>query len=378
MTAGHLPAVRVRMAGVRRNLGADELFILFASTDRSAGPVAEIAAVEAARDHANDAAAPETVVGEVVSAHPRGPVVRLKWTGTNDENQKWLSDFAAHLEAAGWAGNVGVVRNATFPDETEPAFDNPKLTAFAAYTMDQAPAYNPANWGVIPETTLDIAGHSLGWAAAPDARIYLSRGLSQVEAGEVGLADGMAWGAQHGHLSAITYIRPRPLLIHRVALAVHGQALYQVYDAERTWQQQLHTITAALLQAPAPLDLAFVRRSVGWCMSWIQLNQGTPPFPHVHEGHVRLNRHLIDRFIPDAHGVQVLTDSHLERATNLDGWDIQPLPHGRHLVQAKDLAPWYAGTTPDPDTLHQARADFRDVLLTHEIIAANPPLGTAT
>ena len=42
-------------------------------------------------------------------------------------------------------------------------------------------------------------------------------------------------------------------------------------------------------------------------------------------------------------------------------------------MQAKDLEPWYATIDPDPETLAKARADFGGMLLTPEIIAANPP-----
>ena len=97
------------------------------------------------------------------------------------------------------------------------------------------------------------------------------------------------------------------------------------------------------------------------------------PLPGIRESGVRYNKHLLDRYVPDAHGVQVLRSAHLERAHDLSGWDITDLGHGRHLVQAHDLAPWYAQTLPDPDVLAHARADFAGAILTQEIIEANRP-----
>jgi hypothetical protein len=49
----------------------------------------------------------------------------------------------------------------------------------------------------------------------------------------------------------------------------------------------------------------------------------------------------------------ILTDTHLGNANDLSDWVIEPLGGGRHLVQAKDLKPWYANIDPDPDTLRR-------------------------
>ena len=70
----------------------------------------------------------------------------------------------------------------------------------------------------------------------------------------------------------------------------------------------------------------------------------------------------------------MLRDAHLECAHDLSDWEITDLGSGRHLVQARDLAPWYADTLPaDDEVLAQARADFAGALLTEAVIAANPP-----
>lgn len=52
---------------------------------------------------------------------------------------------------------------------------------------------------------------------------------------------------------------------------------------------------------------------------------------------------------------------------------ITDLGHGRHLVEAPDLTPWYPTKLPDPDTLAQARADFGPMIITKELIANSPP-----
>lgn len=107
--------------------------------------------------------------------------------------------------------------------------------------------------------------------------------------------------------------------------------------------------------------------------TWSDLAAVRPPLPHVRESHVRYNRHLYIRYLPDAYGVQLLTDAHLANANALSDWVIEPLGAGKHLVQAQDLESWYATIDPDPDTLAKARADFGGMILAPEIIVANPP-----
>jgi hypothetical protein len=144
-------------------------------------------------------------------------------------------------------------------------------------------------------------------------------------------------------------------------------------DDAVSWQDRLKQVTAAMVAFPDDTDLAFVRYSVPYTISWTQLQTGSPPLPYVEEYHVRYNRHLFSQYTPDANGLQILTDTHLGHATDLSDWVIEPLGGGRHLVQAKSLEPWYATIDPDPKTLEKARADFGKMILTLQTITDNPP-----
>lgn len=62
-----------------------------------------------------------------------------------------------------------------------------------------------------------------------------------------------------------------------------------------------------------------------------------------------------------------------------EGWRVEGVGegesgvgHGRHLVEAPVLEPWYRQPLPDPDTVARARHDFGDMILTQEVIDANP------
>ena len=139
------------------------------------------------------------------------------------------------------------------------------------------------------------------------------------------------------------------------------------------WQDRLGQVTEAMVALPEDTDLAFVRYSRAYTISWMDLQDGGPSLPYVGEPEVRYSRYLNSRYTPDAHGLQLLTDAHLELASDLSDWVIEPLGGGRHLVQAKDLQPWYANIDPDPETLAKARADFGKMILTKQTISDNPP-----
>jgi len=91
--------------------------------------------------------------------------------------------------------------------------------------------------------------------------------------------------------------------------------------------------------------------------------------------------HLWADYTLDAFGIQLLTTSQLAKAHDLTNWTIEQVAADRYLVSAKNLEPWLVWDNlddvryerfPDPDLRNQARNDFGDMILTHEIRAAHP------
>ena len=71
----------------------------------------------------------------------------------------------------------------------------------------------------------------------------------------------------------------------------------------------------------------------------------------------------------DAHGLQILTADHLERAHDLTDWHTRQVGD-RYLVAARDLDPWLTNDHPDPTVLDRARTDFGDMIIAkHEYTA---------
>ena len=131
------------------------------------------------------------------------------------------------------------------------------------------------------------------------------------------------------------------------------------------------TCLGSWVALPESTDVGFVRHARGVYNGWFGL--GDPPVPPgVEFTKYTGNPHLRTRFVPDACGIMLLTDSHLERAHNLSSWMIEPLGHGRHLVQAPDLAAWCTEPVPDPEVLAQARRDFGRMILRPVDLDENP------
>jgi hypothetical protein len=82
---------------------------------------------------------------------------------------------------------------------------------------------------------------------------------------------------------------------------------------------------------------------------------------------------LEDEWVPDPHGVQLVTARHLERL-NLDAsWIVEPLLQDKYLVQAQELCAWFDLGRPLESTLVKARQEFSNILLTTNI-AVDPAI----
>ncbi len=65
-------------------------------------------------------------------------------------------------------------------------------------------------------------------------------------------------------------------------------------------------LRAPLLQFAERLDVAFVRTARSGVMSWLDLAGAIPALPYVSQANFNRHRRLWDRYVPDAHGIQVL------------------------------------------------------------------------
>ncbi|MEJ7763978.1 MAG: hypothetical protein WKF86_00615 [Acidimicrobiales bacterium] len=286
---------------------------------------------------------------------------------------RWLNGFAAHLEAADLTGKVTSVRQDDIPClEMTYSIGTPQLRTFLAYTMTDPspPRDRPFGWNVPDPVTTQVAALTeRDWF--PGADTVLGAGLVLALTPEAA-ATALGRYLPRDCIASVAHIRVEPARVAHTDFDVNGMTTRTIYDPGQSWQDRLVQCVDRLTALPEATDIGFVQHAVGVYNGWFGLGEPPTP-PWVEYTKYTGNPHLRTRFVPDARGVMLLSDGHLERAYDLSNWTIEPLGHGRHLVQAPDLAAWYAQPVPHPDVLVQARSDFGRMILTPVDLAENPP-----
>jgi hypothetical protein len=66
----------------------------------------------------------------------------------------------------------------------------------------------------------------------------------------------------------------------------------------------------------------------------------------------------------------VLQSAHLDKASRLDDWVVELADAGRWLVRSRHLDAWFSGEGPDAGVVESAGQDFRDAIITLELMGA--------
>jgi hypothetical protein len=355
-----------------RRAGGDDTWLQLRT---KAGSIESFAA---AVEQANEAAAARgdgaDMFGAFPASTPRGYAVQLIRATTLALVRDWVSDLAAGLAERGFAGKLGAAPEVgAIPCLF--ASEPPVPTGYVALVLDPSAMLDErrkeAGWLVDPEATIRIAELADRWARRPGANIVLRQNIYWLAVQLDDASPQLAKSVTETGLAGLDFILDKNDFATHTALAFGGEAVFQVVGGPDDWQRRIDRLTEALVALPADTNQAYIRASHRNTISHNRLHE-LMPLPYVEEYHVRYNKHLLDRYLPDAHGVQVVRTAHLDNAHDLSGWQITDLGHGRHLVRAQDLTPWYAEVLPDPHVLEQARADFDGALLTRQIIDDNP------
>ncbi|GAB2680998.1 hypothetical protein [Thalassiella azotivora] len=335
------------------------------------------AAVGAANDARPGTDEEDDVFGEGVSTCDDGAVVLVSRLGSPDGLRGWLGDVARTLEDRGREGALLPAPEARLPDwlAADPGL-GPQLGAFVAYSVDRVAADDEAArgaWLVAPDVTQEITRSGARWGAFEGSRTFLTVNAFTVELVEQDVSDGLRAGVERFGLAEVAHLRASPRRLSTTGLAPHGLRVSVLWDDELGWAERVAVLREQVVTLPGATDLAFVRHTGPVSPSWGSFASGGPRPPGIRPGQAESARHLHHEYVPDAHGIQVLTDAHLARARDLSSWQVTSLAGGRHLVEAADLAPWFAGDDVDPEVLAAARDDFGDMVLTKEVVKANPP-----
>jgi hypothetical protein len=374
-------AMRVAWPAVLRRLtqnGHDGVYIIVKVPGVKGSPDALLADVQAAMDRANaamDRDGGELVWAQHVIPSVKGPMVDLDWIGTDEQTQEWLGVFAEELARRGRAGQVTAAPQARFPADFDGYFIQPRLTCYLALTVEDPSGYfapGPGRWLGKEDLTRDLCRFAVEWGPMPGAATYLSESTSEVLIGDPRPAEALLAGVTRSAQAGVMYLLSQPYRTRSVEFLSGARVAFQAAADSRgaatpDWRGQAEAVTGALLRLPERLDYGLIRPAAGF-----GFGSKTPTDPYVRDGLYDLNRHMWSQYVQDAHGSQLLTRQHLERAHDLSAWQVTEVARGRFLVKAADLAPWWDSYTPDPDVLAQARSDFGDMIMTLADIEADP------
>lgn len=322
-------------------------------------------------------------------ATDKGWLGKLGAATDRDSAFAWLEAFAAR-----WADEAIIEPR---PRRRSPGRRDarPTLTLAMAYTSEDL-THLPREdrgltWAVPVDVTRGLARNALEWLSLEGASTFYS--LSTLPT----LWSTPTLGLPHPESLTEAVMEPlarielwsgrtSPVRHRSVEFEREGRVACQDVDQTLDTRDALAQLLACLRWQPSGLDYAFI----GWAHGGLtNLWWGD----HMHydlpgglsEPDVRGHRRLWSSYVPDAFGVQVLTEAHLDRAHDLGAWHINELAPGRYLVTAQDLNPWLATPPPHPENqyrlsappagvLYAARADFGGMLITRDCADELDPL----
>lgn len=318
------------------------------------------------------------VFGGLPTPSPSGFLTAVDDSHDLDQLVTWLARLADELAAAGVTGTIRGVVPPPLPQWLWMGHMYPnELTGFIAWTVDlDAMAADPerrSHWGVEPEYTRRISNQLAGWTAPGGPTLHISRSVFRAEyEPDADIEAVLGAAILEADQASIERIDPATESGRTAHSSPGGETVIQIVGTQAPWQERVSALTEPIVALADLAASAFIRRSSRSARSWQDLGFKWP-LPGPSAAKIIRAKHLAHRFVPDAHGVQVLTDHHLENARDLSTWNITDLGNHRLLVQAADLAPWYESAVPHPEVLHQARLDFGAMIITEATLAVYPP-----
>ncbi len=171
--------------------------------------------------------------------------------------------------------------------------------------------------------------------------------------------------AQTRFVSAATAYHKNAAQLHRLTIRTPANAEMSVVPASQEWVPIIDDLRTAMRTAPLDqLNIAMIHHRT-W--SAFTLTKRSDYDSSVYASHPE----LWDEYTPEPCGIQILTGKHLAKAHNLDDWNTTRLTDQPYLFQAKELGPGYGrplgySDQPDPELTAKARADFGDMVFTHD------------
>ena len=288
--------------------------------------------------------------------------------GLDSQVQPWLARLAEALGAAGVTGTLSGARTAVTPRWARGLGLHGSLSARfgfrprAGFHVDdrwacdreasQAATRLASRWlahdNSAPVSIMFPEGASF-WATSP-----VLEHLAEVHVEQTGVA------FLTGYREPLHEVRAAKLS-DRCGVSV------SVRRAESSWAKEVEALRDALIHAPHSLiSVASVSHR-----DWVILNATFPDIDTDARWAYAWHPEIWDRWVLEPCGMQLLTDDHLAHAGDLTNWRTTRLDAGTHLVEARELEPWFATPLRQVDLLpnellDRARYEFGDMVLTSE------------
>ncbi|TWJ23051.1 hypothetical protein [Micromonospora endolithica] len=353
--------VRVDFDDILRQVeanGHDEVHVEFvADAPHDADKLMVVAAAGDAVDVANGAV-PDMIGGDpMVSV--AGVSVLLRRLLSEETLAAWVDAFAGTLAVRELSGLVRATPLDRRPDwVTELA--SPRMTVFVSCE------------GALDAGDTGWFAAAVRWAAFDGAATLLSTGGVHQSVPVDGLADRLARALRVNGAVAVTFAGPPGGRVSRVQLNANGHVMFQEHDPFGRPAEKAARARDALLANCSDTRLGFVAMVPLWTYEWDARARALPALPTIPTSSVHVLRDNGDvwrRFVPDAHGMQLLSTGHQRSGVDLSTWQISEVAGGRLLVEARDLAEWLRPGGPGGAVLTAARTSFRPA-----IVPTNPPL----
>ncbi|MEZ0577667.1 hypothetical protein [Nocardioides sp. MH1] len=277
------------------------------------------------------------------------------------EDRRWFDMAAAALAERGLSGRIVAARSARLPlwiEDRRRRF----ISAMVGLPVDPAHLVSPdqgrGQLGVSKELVERVAGLAAAWAGSGISRHYLIRDLYIARLGPEDLVEPVVHAAVREGAATTVWMPERGKRFHSLGFSTQGTVVAQVGADDLGWCDQLQDLQG-LVRALGPVaDVAWLRPAPplsDWRISPQGLSGNFTQFPQLRTS-----------FVPDAHGIFVLTPEHLAKARDLSDWQLEELGNDRTLVVHKDPGAWFAQKEPDVEVLAKARADLGPMILTKQ------------
>lgn len=154
--------------------------------------------------------------------------------------------------------------------------------------------------------------------------------------------------------------------VRKVDFSLEGYVLYQQRDISLSRQRCVQDMTQVLIELSDDLQYGLVKGG-NWMSGTFGplLDTNWPEFegPHVL---MRQAHPVLDRYVPDAYGVQVLGPLH-DRDLFPPEWHLSPAGADRVLAIHPDFDAWFAQDRPDAQLVESGRERLNGILFTQAL-----------